>query len=255
MRLRYVLVAGIGLVAGLLILVLWKTPRITAWLPDTNEIRADQSITFESNTPLLAEDLGSRIQISPDISGDIRIEGHSIHFYPNEPLEYGKSYTVTLAPGIRGENGLSSLVAYEKLYSVSDPELLFVREVNNKVNLWRQDGSGVAVQISDEPNGIWNYSVLPNGEGVLVSSLNEDGSTDLVRVYHAGIRDVLLDCQGDHCLDVLWQPDGALVSFERTNGATEVWLLDTSSGTKMPVHEFALSTDDDLLQGSSLFAR
>jgi Tol biopolymer transport system component len=255
MRLRYIFVAGIGLVVGLLIVVLWKTPRVTAWLPDTNEIRAGQNITFKSNTPLSAENLESRFQISPNISGDIRIEGQSNYFDPSEPLEYGKSYTVTLSPGIRGENGLSSLMAYEKQYSVSDPELLFVREDNNKANLWSQYGSRVAVQISDEPNGIWDYSVLPNGKGVLVSSLNEDGSTDLVRIFLAGTRDVLLDCQGDLCLDGRWQPDGALVAFEKTNGVTEVWLLDTSSGTEMPVHEFAVSTDDDLLQGSSRFAR
>ncbi len=93
MRFRYLIVAAIGLVVGLLILVLWKTPRITAWLPDTNEIRANQSITFTSNTPLLEESLGSRFQISPFVSGDIRIEERSIHFDPFEPWEYGKFYT------------------------------------------------------------------------------------------------------------------------------------------------------------------
>jgi len=255
MRMRYLIAAAIGLVAGLLLLVLWRTPRVTAWLPDTNEIRAGQSISLETNVPMSGEDFRSRFQISPTVSGDLRIEGRSIHFNPDEPLDYGQSYTITLSPGMRGENSLLSLKTYEKQYTVSEPELLFALSDHGATNLWRQDASGEVFQITDEQWQIWDYSILPSGEGVLISSFNDDGSTDLFRVFLSGERDLILDCEGYRCLDGRWQPDGILVAFEKSNGSTEIWLIDTESGTEMPLSDFAFSSDDGNRLGPSRYAR
>jgi len=255
MRMRYLIVAAIGLVAGLLLLVLWRTPRVTAWLPDTNEIRAGQNITFETNTSLLMEEFGSHFQIAPNVSGDLRIEGKSVYFDPHQPLEYRQNYTITLSPGIRGNSRLPSLVSSDKHYSVSEPKLLFMREGDIGANLWSQDGAVAMVQITDEPHGIWDYSILPMGEGVLVSSLNEGGSADLVRVSLSGTRDLILDCGGGRCLDGRWQPNSVLVAFEKSNGSTEVWLFDTKTGTEMPLREFAFSSDDGNRRGPSRYPR
>ena len=255
MRMRYLIVAAIGLVVGLLLLALWRTPRVTSWLPDTDVIRAGQSITFETNTSLTTEDVWSHFQITPNISGDIRIEGRSVHFDPHKPLEYGQSYTITLSPSAWGNSILPSLNSYEKHYSVSEPKLLFMRGDGFSTSIWSQDETGAMAPLANEPRGIWDYSVLPDGEGVLVSSMNEDGSADLVRFLLSGERDLILDCGEDRCLDGHWQPNGILVAFQKSKDTTEVWLVDTESGTEMSLREFAFSNEDDFRQGPSSYPR
>lgn len=260
MRLRYLFVAVIGLLTGLLVLVMWRTPRISSWVPAANQIRSNQYIEFTTNTTITSESARSHFQITPPISGTLRADGRNIFYEPAGPLEYGWSYTITISPGLKGENGLSSLRSYEQHYTVSDPELLFMRQINGRANLWRQDGSGETFQLTDEPNGIWDYSVLPDGLGVLVSSLDSDGSDDLVHIMSTGARNETLICREHRCRSGRWQPNGPLVAFERSDidekdSSAEVWLLDTTSGRTWPAQEVALSADGGFSEASGRFPR
>ncbi len=260
MRLRYFFVAAIGLILGLLILVFWRTPRITGWVPATYQLRANQNITFVANTPLSFESVRSHFQVTPPISGTLQVDGKNILFDPAGSLEYSRSYTITLSPGLKGQNGLKSLTAYQQRYTVSEPQILFMQHINGRANLWRQDESGDSIQFTDEPNGIWDYSVLADGSGVLVSSLDSDGSDDLVTIMSSGDRNELLACREHRCRSGRWQPNGSLVAFEQSdideNGdSTEVWLLDSASGRLWPAHEVTLFAGEGFGDASSRFPR
>ncbi|MGB3714355.1 MAG: Ig-like domain-containing protein [Candidatus Promineifilaceae bacterium] len=260
MRLRYLFVASIGLALGLLILVFWRSPRISSWVPATNELRANQTIALVTNMPISSESVSSHFQITPHVSGTLQVNGTKILFDPAEPLEYGRSYTITLSPGLKGENGLISLSGYQQSYMVSEPEMLFMRQINGLANLWRQDESGDTIQLTDEPNGIWDYDVLPDGSGVLVSSLDSDGSDDLVAIMSSGGRNVLLDCQEHRCRSGHRQPNGSLIAFERSDidesgDSTEVWLLDSTSGSLWPAHKVTLFADEGFGDAFSRYPR
>ncbi len=248
MRTRTLIVAATGLIAGLLILALWRTPRIITWIPDANEIRAGQSIFVESNIPVDLESLKSHFQISPPVSGTLSVDGRNIRFEPAGLLEYDQSFAITFSAGIKGENGLPSFRIYQNEFSVSEPELIYVLESNGHANLWKVDGAGSSTQISDESNGIWDFSILPNGDGVLVSALDDDGSDDLVRVLLNGDRTVELECHDFRCRDGRWQPNGSLIAFERSDiegreSSSEVWLLDSTSDELWLALEYASQSE------------
>jgi len=260
MRLRQLFVAGFGLAAGLLILALWMTPRITTWAPSDDRIRARQNISLTANTPIEEGSIGSHFQSTPPIAGTLGLDGRSVIFDPFEPLEYGSTYTITISPGLRGENGLSSLSSAQHSFTVQDPELVFMREVDGLTNLWRRDKAGSMTQFSFEPLGIWEYSILPDGSGVLVSSLDVDGSEDLVTILSSGERADVLDCQKHRCRDARWQPEGALIAFERSGiegdgDAAEIWILDTTTGSVQPAHGSALFSDPVVDDASSRYPR
>jgi Tol biopolymer transport system component len=260
MRLRYFFAASVGLVLGLLILVIWMSPRISSWVPATNEIRANQTIGLVANTPISSESASSHFQITPAISGTIQVNGTNIRFDPAEALEYGRSYTVTLSRGLKGENGLTSLSGFHQRFTVSEPEILFMRHIDGISNLWRQDASGETIQFTHEPNGIWDYSILPDGSGVLVSSLDSEGSDDLVIIMSSGDRVVSLDCLEYRCRNGRQQPNGTLIAFERSDidksgESTEVWLLDSANGSLWSAHELTVFADEGIDDASSRYAR
>jgi dipeptidyl aminopeptidase/acylaminoacyl peptidase len=259
MRLRHLFVAGFGLAAGFLILALWMTPRITTWAPSDDRIRARQNISLTANTPIEEGSIGSHFQSMPPIAGTLRLDGRSIDFDPFEPLEYGNTYTITISPGLKGENGLSSLSSAQHSFTVQAPELVFMREIDGLTNLWQRDKAGSMSQFSFEPLGIWDYSILPDGSGVLLSSLDDDGSEDLVSILSSGERTEVLDCQDHRCRDARWQPEGSLIAFERSgvegNGSAEVWILDTATRSAQPAHGTALFDDLPVDDASSRFPR
>jgi Tol biopolymer transport system component len=260
MRLRYFIIAAAGLIVGLLVILYWMTPRVSHWEPAGNQIRANQSIEVVTNTPVRIESARSHFQITPPISGTLQVNGKSISFDPAESLEYGQSYTISLTPGLRGANGLASLVGYQKYFTVGEPDIVFMRHVDGRANLWREDPSGQIIQYTDEENGIWDYTVLPDGSGVLVSSLNSDGGEDLVFVMSSEAREKLLACGKFRCRNGHWRPDGRLVAYERTaavedSSSTEVWLLDTTSGETRSAHELAFIATEGSEDASSRYPR
>jgi Tol biopolymer transport system component len=137
------------------------------------------------------------------------------------------------------------LVGLERKFEEAPPRLVFLREVDGVTNLWAADSDGKLERISAEPQGVWDYSPIPGGRGVLLSAYAEDGSLDLVRLSAGGERSVVIDCGEDDCRDARWQPSGDLVAFERVparsdSASVEVWLLDASSGASWPVDDGSL---------------
>lgn len=134
------------------------------------------------------------------------------------------------------------VVGPEGEFEAALPRLVFLREVDGVTNLWAVSGDGKLESLSNESQGIWDYSPVPGGGGVLLSAYSEDGSLDLVRLSARGERSLLLDCGKDDCREARWQPSGDLVALERVPeeiGSTsiEVWLFDTSSGASWPVYD------------------
>lgn len=118
-------------------------------------------------------------------------------------------------------------------------KLVYLREEEGRVNLWLDQGSRDPIALTDEPIGIWDYTIAEGGQRILLSSVAPDGSDDLVLVeVDSHRRTVVVDCQGVACREAHWQPNGHLIAYEAHpvtgDGPAVVWLLDTENGHRWP---------------------
>ena len=244
---REVFIAIVGLIVGAAILLILLAPRVTGRSPESEADSARQPIRLTFNRPVDPESLEDRFVITPPVDGRLMIDGKELTFQPRNPLEYGRTYTVKLAPGVRGSNGLPLLGGSEWSFTVGQPKLIYLLDASGAPNLWQREAEGATRQLTFEAGGVWDYSVPPDGRGILYSAVDEDETIDLVLLNQnseagqKGDRQLLLDCQDSLCRTPQWQPLGSLVAFERQRmedgpETTEVWLLDTASGELRAAH-------------------
>jgi Tol biopolymer transport system component len=234
------LAAVFGLAAGLALISLLFSPRVMGWVPDSPIVSAWGPLSISFNVPLDVASVSDHVSIFPHVDGEFLVSGRDLVFQAAESFAFGQAYSLAIDSGLRAENGLPMLAGWRVEFWVAAPKLVFLREVDGRTNLWAAGDDGGVEQLSDEPYGVWDYSPIPGGRGVLLSAFSGDGSLDLVRLSPEGERVVLLDCGPDDCRDGRWQPAGDLVALERqaagsASSATEVWLLDSVGGESWPV--------------------
>ncbi|UCG24856.1 MAG: PD40 domain-containing protein [Chloroflexota bacterium] len=239
MKMREWMVAAAGLLTGVLLLLAWLSPRIKDRQPEGEALSAWTPIAITLNRPVRPETVAGRFELSPEVNGQLRIEGDQVVFQPAEALNYGRTYTVTLRPGASGTNRLPMLRGADWSFEVRPPRLLYLRQEGDIANLWLLESDGSDRQLTSEPGGVWDFAALPGGRGVVYSAFDEDGSLDLVLLTAGGGRELLLDCAGALCRSPVVQPFGRWLAYERQalDGdllASELWLLDLASGETSP---------------------
>ena len=245
---REIFIAILGLFIGGIVLVILLSPRVTEWMPQTKFPSAWEPITVTFSRPISIDKPEEIMTLSPAVEGEFSVSGKQLIFQPLEPFISSQTYAVTLGENLKGRNGLPVLGGKEWSFTVGDPRLLYLREENKTTNLWLQE-EGEERQLTQEPHGIWDYHAAPNGQGIIYSALDDDGTIDLIQLTLDERRKALLDCQDSRCTAGRRQPDGTLLAFERqrlgdTQEQSEVWLLNIEGGELSPAH------DPDLLAES-----
>ena len=116
--------------------------------------------------------------------------------------------------------------------------LFLRRDASDRDQLFTVGPDGVAVALTDEPLGVWDYAVGPTGGVIALSTLRDGGGSRIVTLTPDGQRRVLLECPDAQCEGMAWAPDGLTMVFERRSTATDagpagppkLWWLDLSSG-------------------------
>lgn len=260
MRRLEMALAAAGFVAGLALVAWTFSPRLEAWMPAGEELPATGSPSLFLKRPVDAASAEKHFSVSPPLAGQLEIDGRELTFWPAEPLAYGQTYTFTLRAGFRGANGLPSLTNIRRRYTVRMPRLVYLRQENGLANLYMWVEDSGERQLTAEPAGVWDYSVAPDGQGLVVSTINQDGSDDLILIDEDGDREVLLACTDSQCRDGRWQPGGRIVAYERLAldrpaDEIEVWLLDMDSGRTWPAHDPELLADAGATTRASRFPR
>jgi TolB protein len=99
--------------------------------------------------------------------------------------------------------------------------------------------------LTDEPFGVWDYALAPDGVTVAYTALRDDGGTDLFRIgTDGGNRAPLLSVAEAGGSAPAWSPDGTRIVYERrdlTLNATIVlpslWWLDVETGETAPLFQ------------------
>jgi Tol biopolymer transport system component len=202
-----------------------------------------------------AASLRSHFHIEPGIDGSWSIEGDEAVFLPERALDAGATYSVTLEAGIRGQGDRYLADDFRWQFRTRKPQLLYLGwpEPGAAVRqLFVASPEGTQLQLTDHSQGVWDYTVHPQGEAIVYSALRDDGGADLWRMDRDGAgQEILLACPEAACLNPAWSPEGSLLAYERRNiwagapnldpSASSIWLLDLEDGEERPVFDYDIA--------------
>lgn len=253
LKLRWILVAAAGLLAGLGLAYILSLPRITLNAPDAEDASTSATIELHFSRPVVAESVERRLGVEPPLEGSLSWpDPQTLRFQPDGPLEPDTEYGVRLAPGVRTTRGAILPWGTRFAFSTGHPTLLYLGvspDDEERVDLWRvePDGSQPSVMAELGPDeSVHSYAVSPDGAQIALSVEHEDGSADLALLPRSGGQpELLLDCGANACIQPVWSPDGTRIAYEQrplteSDMGTrrlvgQVWVLDMASGQAEPV--------------------
>ena len=196
-------------------------------------------ITFEEN--ITAPESGQHLSIYPEIAGHETYQGETISFIPDQPLQPGEQYTVTLHAGLGGESGRT--IRHEISWSVSvrEPAMLYLATINGVRELYRRGiPLDTQTQLSDLDGLLYDYMPSPTGEEIYYSVLNTQNGSDIWVMGHNGeSAHMVVNCGLDLCSTPIWSPETGQLAYSRSEAglgpnepysASRIWLLDTQTG-------------------------
>ncbi len=250
--------AVIGL---LLLLVLWRGDQISVQAVSLHpprdatgvstrsqiEIRLDQPVSLTNNQVELT--------LTPAVAGAVRSNGSSLIFAPTTGLSPSTTYTVTLAAGLRSQQGhrLDEPIHWqfqtgqlEVLFSTTDAasvEQLYITAV--ELTQSASPTVPAPTQLTNIPGGIWDFAVSPDDSRIIYAALEADGTSDLWSITPGlSTPELVLECEDAVCSGANWSPDGAFLAYSRrstsefSSGVTSpprLWLLNPTTGENSPV--------------------
>jgi TolB protein len=133
-------------------------------------------------------------------------------------------------------------------FTTGQTRLLFIgRDNQNHDQLMSiTPAGGTLTALTQEPFGVWDYSVSTDGSAIVYAAMRQDGGSDLVTIAPDGRgRRKVLDCPQAMCNGAAWFPDGKRLVYERHTlpapGAFpapgRLWLLNLETGQTEPVFQ------------------
>ena len=90
---------------------------------------------------------------------------------------------------------------------------------------------GNPVQYTQEDAGVSSFSISPDGQTILYTTMQTDGGTAIWSIDRNGTNQhIVLDCPTAHCTGPVWSPDGQKIIYERSEYFQTLWWLDVKSG-------------------------
>ena len=104
---------------------------------------------------------------------------------------------------------------------------------------------GSLMPLTNEPFGVWDYTVSPDKKLIVYSAPRDDHTNDIKIVDAQTLEtEILIACPDAACTAAQFSPDGAQVIYERLNtissidnspGRTRLWWIDVAGGETQPI--------------------
>jgi len=242
---------SLGLLTGLM---LWRGDQVGAQvlavLPTAGVTNASTLTTIEItfDQPMLSSSGNQPITLTPPIEGTTSWDGSTLIFTPVEPLQPNTTYTINLVGSLQSKQGRALISETAWQFTTRAPHLLYIALDDNEYDqLYRLDLTTQETQhLTNEPKGIYDFTVTPDGQQITYSAWNEESGRDLWRLdIETKEKQPLLMCPNAVCNGIKWSPDGTRVVYEKRNilvpggapGPPRLWWLNPSNSETVPVFE------------------
>jgi len=214
----------IGLVLGfvvLLILVLigWQlAPRIEGIEPSEGELHGRQPLVIRFTSAMYGDSVESRLDLEPSQPGEYswNEDNNQLTFTPNKSWPAGEIITLQLRSWSRSRIRLPLLGKFNIEMTVSPILLTYLWPADNTSNLYLVNPvSGESQTLTEEVNGVLDYSISANGEQIYYSSTSEDGTSRIMVLDRlTGATGQITSCSDGLCTTPRISPDGYLLAYE-----------------------------------------
>jgi TolB protein len=216
--------------------------------PGATGVSTQAVVRINFGQEMSADTSGAFISLSPPVSGTVRWEGKTLTFVPSTPLAQQTTFTVTLAPGLKSQQGRPVLAPPTWHFRTGKTRILYVgrgQQDRDQLMVVPLEG-GQPISLTQEPFGIWDYALSNDGTAIVYAAMHQDGGSDLMLMSPDGSgRKQLLACPQAACNGAAWFPDGRRLVYERHNlpaqgsfpGPGRLWSLDMTTGKTEPVFQ------------------
>ncbi len=187
--------------------------------------RAQVALTFSEAMPAAAMD--GRIQISPPLSGTWRWSGTTAYFVPAGVLQQDTAYTVTVLPGAQSAKGRMMLHGLTWGFRTGHPRVVYLYPTTDIGNLYVQEVTQNATRrrLTDEPLGIYDFAVSPDGLRIVYSATRQNGARDLWVINADGTgQQQLVACDQQVCQSPSWSADGTVLRSSGIRWCRACWV-------------------------------
>jgi Tol biopolymer transport system component len=252
------LLGGVVVFLALVALVLLAAPRVARTVPEegSSDVSSKRPLQLVFTHEMEPDEVESRISIQPDVDVSFTWAERTLTIQPEEYWPEGETITLRLESGASAKIFLPILRSYTWLFQIAERRVIYLWPESGQADLYiRHLADEEAERLTQTESGVLDYSLSPDGDGVVYAAAQADGSTELRQItLSTGEDRQLYACpQDDCCQEVTHAPGGDRIAFERFGyitgqggqpfpGPSSVWILDPGS----PDESFPIGNADHI---------
>lgn len=258
----------IGLTLGFIVLLIialigWQlAPRIEGLEPLEAELHGRQPLIIKFTRPMDIESVESRINIQPPQPGlySWNEDNNQLTFTPSKSWPAGEAITIQIKSWARSRISLPLLSKFNEEMNVSPILLIYLWPADKTSNLFLANPvSGESQALTEEINGVLDYTVSADGEQIFFSSNTENGTSRIMGLnLLAGTTSEITSCPGGLCTNPRISPAGNLLAYEyisrESNNPPSVQVLDILTMTLLDLGEDSQHLENPLWSPSGWLA-
>lgn len=191
------------------------------------------------------ESVTERLTIEPAVPGEIAWRNDTLILEPDNPLQPGTEYTLTLAAGALSQTGRRVLDDQHFTFDIRTPRVAYLapttqfpQDIFITDPLNPQDTR----QVTQSETGIFDFSVSPDGTRIAFSEYDTEVADINIKIIDLETNTVqqVTNCRDATCTNPVWRPDGNALAYHRKDanttlpgigaGAVRIWLVELTGG-------------------------
>jgi len=195
------------------------------------------ALEFTFSEPMQPATVESRFTIQPELKGSFTWIGAVLRFTPTVAWKPNTLYAIRIDAGALSVTGRRLLTSVETTLEAAPPRVVYLapaleggEPVAPNLYVVSPTTPMQSTALTNEPNGVENYAVNPDGTLIAYATQTGVGTADLMLLdLRDGTRRRLTQCVAALCQRPSWNPDGLRMAYERTETATTLSDLERSS--------------------------